>query len=378
MRVLAIETSCDDTSLAIVSYEGNDFVVEQLVSYTQVIHQQYGGIVPELASREHAEQVVEVFKTMVKNDIWKDSKYCVPTEDYVKFFEKIDAVAYTAEPGLPGSLVVGETFAKTLALQYEKPLLPINHIHGHIFSILLERKISDVEFPLVILTASGGHNDLYFVENCDNRGTWQSWQIVGKFLIRKLGGSLDDASGECFDKVARMLGWTFPGGPWISKQAAQAVPDPSISFTRIFLKKGEHMFSFSWMKSQVFSYLQSLEKEGKELTEDVVCAIAWEFQEAVVEVLAKKLVRAWLEYDAKTIAIAGGVSANGRLREYLNSLTQNKKWLYNQVTGEKLKTAGWEITLENLPVPKVMKPVKIVYSTDNGAMIGAACIVGQN
>lgn len=232
MRVLAIETSCDDTSLAVVSDNDGVIGVEQLVSYTQVTHLKYGGVVPEIASREHADQVTEVFKQLVQGE-------------YVTFFEGIDAIVYTATPGLPGSLVVGEAFAKVLARQYDKQLLPVNHIYGHIFSIFLERKVSDIALPLVVLTASGGHNDLYKVEEVQEDQKVENADIVGKFRIEKLGGTLDDASGECFDKVARMLGGPYPGGPWISKQAAQAVPDPSFSFTRIFLKADEHKFSFS-------------------------------------------------------------------------------------------------------------------------------------
>ncbi len=166
MRVLAIETSCDDTSLAIISYDGDTFVTEQLLSYTQVIHNQYGGVVPELASREHADQILAVFKNIVNSVNSVDSVNSVVREQdvYQEFFQTIDAIAYTSHPGLPGSLVVGEAFAKTLALQYGKELWPTNHVHGHLFSLFLERKIDDVQLPMVVLTASGGHNDLYYID----------------------------------------------------------------------------------------------------------------------------------------------------------------------------------------------------------------------
>ena len=224
--VLAIETSCDDTSLALVSkHEEGFFAVDQLLMYSQLAHQAHGGVVPELASRLHSEQIIGLLAQIDPNTL-----------------KNIDAIAVTTHPGLPGALVVGKTVAATLSSWYTKPLLEVHHIHGHIFSLLLERNISDIQFPLVVLTASGGHNDIYLVD--------------ASLEITKLGQTLDDAAGECFDKVARMLGGPYPGGSRIGEQAKKSprpvkggdgggfVHDP-VSFKRIFLSKDTFDFSFS-------------------------------------------------------------------------------------------------------------------------------------
>jgi len=183
MKTLAIETSCDDTSLAIISYEGDTFDVDQLLAYSQIAdHQKYGGVLPEIASRLHSEKIIAILQNIGRDNI-----------------EEIDFISVTTHPGLPGSLVVGKAVATTLAEYFQKPLIEVDHIHGHIFSILLERKLTDITFPMVILTASGGHNDIYLVLPPD-RGTAPK----GRGVI-KLAYSLDDASGEAFDKVSKML-----------------------------------------------------------------------------------------------------------------------------------------------------------------------------
>jgi N6-L-threonylcarbamoyladenine synthase len=348
IKTLAIETSCDDTSIGIVSYDGSRFEVEKLLAYSQVQdHQKYGGVVPEIASRLHSEKVIELLQT-----IWWDD------------IKKVDFVSVTAHPWLPGSLVVGKAVAATLWAYFEKPVVAVNHIYGHIFSLLLERNREEIAFPLVVLTASGGHNDIYVVTSPSQ--------------IERVGWTLDDAAGECFDKVARMLGGPYPGGQWISEKANKSTPSPSfvkegniiLPFKRIFLSKESFEFSFSWMKSQVSGLLKEFEKKCQIpptplcpalldqdqgghylLPEELVCEIAYEFQEAVVEVLVKKLIRAWIKYGAKTLWIAWGVSCNERLWEYLN---------------------------EKLPPGLVaIRPVKKVYSTDNAAMIGVAGILGK-
>lgn len=341
MKTLAIETSCDDTSLAIVSCDENWFFsVDELLAYSQITeHQKFGGVVPELASRLHSEKIIAILQTLGWDKI-KD----------------VDMISVTTQPGLPGSLVVGKTVAFELWSYFDKQVVSVHHIHGHIFSILLERKKDDIAFPLVILTASGGHNDLYLIEKkWEQKSDFSSrfWQEeFAGFVISKLGGTLDDAAWECFDKVSRMLGGPYPWGAWVGQKAKIGKVNDQVKFKRIFLAHDKYEFSFSGMKSQVSFLLERLKKENIELTEQLICDIAYEFQEAVVEVMAKKLLQAAQEFWAKSIAIAGGVSANQRLSEMIKELNEKK----------------------NLNYP-FFSPVKMVYSTDNGAMIGLAWLL---
>ncbi len=377
IKTLAIETSCDDTSIGIVTFDGTIFGVEKLLAYSQVDdHQRFGGVVPEIASRLHSEQIIKVLES-----VWLD------------YMNQIDFISVTTHPGLPGSLVVGKTIAHTLGSWFNKPVVEVHHIQWHIFSLFLERNISDIQFPLVVLTASGGHNDLYLVEhNTIDSGSkslrpeWHSelWQLP--FNITKLWQTLDDAAGECFDKVSRMLGGPYPGGSRIGEKAEKWKEkviarnewnkwrgDPTgllhftrndneehknIQFKRIFLSKDWFDFSFSWMKSQVSILLKQLEEKNITLTEDLICAIAYEFQEAVVEVLVNKLLKAWLKYGAKTLGISWGVSANDRLFAYAHEALEHKK------TKDR-----------NMIVDNIIRPTKKVYSTDNAAMIGVVGIL---
>ncbi|MCX6823810.1 MAG: tRNA (adenosine(37)-N6)-threonylcarbamoyltransferase complex transferase subunit TsaD [candidate division SR1 bacterium] len=332
MKTLAIETSCDDTSVGIVNFDSQIFTVDALLAYSQIQdHQQYGGVVPEIASRLHYDKILEVIKN-IGFDTIKD----------------VDFISVTVHPGLPGSLVVGKAVASLLASYFTKPLVHVNHIYGHLFSLLLDRKTSELQFPLVVLTASGGHNDIYVVTDSATEEAHQ----FGGYRIKKVGYTLDDAAGECFDKVARMLGGPYPGGQRILEKALQGKPNSDVEFKRIFLSKEGFEFSFSGMKSQVSFLLKQLEKKGTPLTEELICDIAYEFQEAVVEVMIKKLIRAGIAFDAKTLGLAGGVSCNDRLREYLQSYAKEK-----------------------MPETVVLRPMKKVYSMDNAAMIGLAGIL---
>jgi len=342
------------------------------LAYSQIQdHQQYWGVVPEIASRLHSEKIIEVIKN-IGFDTIKD----------------VDFISVTVHPWLPGSLVVGKAVASLLASYFTKPLVHVNHIYGHLFSLLLDRKASDIQFPLVVLTASGGHNDIYVVnstnsEQLTTNSDGISFHEFGWYKIAKVGYTLDDAAGECFDKVARMLWGPYPGGQWISEKASlshkahkvnkvegqekeadftdfETLDLKDFHFKRIFLSKDGFEFSFSWMKSQVSFLLKKLVEGGKwkveggkiELPEELVCDIAYEFQEAVVEVMVKKLVRAGIAFDAKTLGLAGGVSCNDRLREYLQSYAKEK-----------------------MPEAIVLRPTKKIYSTDNAAMIGLAWIL---
>lgn len=332
VKNLAIETSCDDTSLGIVSFDWQTFTVDSLLAYSQIQdHQQYWGVVPEIASRLHFDKIIEILQQIGLDTV-----------------KNVDFISVTVHPGLPGSLVVGKAVASLLSSYFAKPLVHVNHIYGHVFSLLLERKNSDIQFPLVVLTASGWHNDIYVVTDSSMDDAHQ----FGWYRIKKIWYTLDDAAGECFDKVARMLGGPYPGWQWIAEHALKWKPNDDVKFNRIFLSKDEFEFSFSWMKSQVSFLLKELEKKWTPLTEELICDIAYEFQEAVVEVMVKKLVRAGIAFDAKTLWLAWWVSCNDRLREYLNEY-----W--------KLKIESW----------KFLKPTKKIYSTDNAAMIGLAGIL---
>lgn len=346
MKTLAIETSCDDTSLWIVDFDWQTFTVDSLLAYSQIDdHQKYWGVVPEIASRLHSDKIIEVVQ-----NIWLDA------------IKDVDFISVTSHPWLPGSLVVGKAVASLLSSYFNKPLVHVNHIYGHLFSLLLERNSSDIQFPLVVLTASGGHNDIYVVLHDEwqlPHDTWIERKKFGGYTIAKIGYTLDDAAGECFDKVSRMLGGPYPWWPWISEKASHGKPNIDVQFKRIFLSKDTYEFSFSWMKSQVSILVKKLRDQesgiSDQIIESLVCDIAYEFQEAVVEVMVKKLVRAGIEFWAKTLGLAGWVSSNDRLREYLNEYG-------------KLKIEHW----------KFLRPIKKVYSTDNAAMIGLAGILEYN
>ncbi len=355
VKTLAIETSCDDTSVGIVNFDGHIFTVDALLAYSQIDdHQKYGGVVPELASRLHFDKIIEVIKNIGFDKI-----------------HDVDFISVTVHPGLPGSLVVGKAVASLLASYFVKPLVHVNHIYGHLFSLLLERNVSDIQFPLVVLTASWWHNDIYVVSNLEFKiqnpltiqrtsSEWIERIEFGWYKIAKVGYTLDDAAGECFDKVARMLGGPYPWWQRISEKALQWKPNSNLEFKRIFLSKDGFEFSFSWMKSQVSFLLKQLTEDWTlkiedwklEIPEELICDIAYEFQEAVVEVMIKKLVRAGIAFDSKTLWLAGGVSCNDRLREYLQRYAKEK-----------------------MPDAVVLRPMKKVYSMDNAAMIWLAWIL---
>lgn len=343
LKTLAIETSCDDTSVWIINFDWNFFKTEKLLAYSQIQdHQQYWWVVPEIASRLHSEKIIKVIQ-----NIWFEQ---IP---------KIDFISTTTHPWLPWSLVVGKTVSKLLWEYFKKPTIEVNHIHWHIFSLFLERNLNEFEFPMMVLTASGWHNDLYLVETI-NQWKFQTWLPTSKFSnfkfqITKVWHTLDDAAWECFDKVARMLGWPYPWWQRISQKAQNWKTNSDFKFKRIFLSKDKFEFSFSWFKSQAANIIKKLEKQWTNLNEDIIRDISYEFQEAVVELLIKKLIKAWKKYWAKTLAIAWWVSSNDRLREYLNQ----------ELSDNKLKYWNFEI----------LKPTKKIYSTDNAAMIWVSGIL---
>lgn len=276
MILLGIETSCDDTSAAVVE----DGVVRSNVISSQTIHNTYGGIVPELASREHIKGIGPIVQAALAE------AGCGIGE--------VDAIAVTYGPGLAGSLLVGTHFAKGLALAHGKPLYPIHHIEAHLYSGYLEQH--DLVFPSISLVVSGGHTSIFYIED-----------VVS---YKVLGSTCDDAAGEAFDKVAKMLGLGYPGGPEIDARATHGNA-AAYDFPRGLMHDGTYDFSFSGLKTSVRRALELLKSTGADIPVHDICASV---QEAIVDVLVEKTLRAAREFNVAAITISGGVSANSRLR----------------------------------------------------------------
>ncbi|HRZ30474.1 MAG TPA: tRNA (adenosine(37)-N6)-threonylcarbamoyltransferase complex transferase subunit TsaD [Candidatus Paceibacterota bacterium] len=405
MRILAIETSCDDTAISIVEVKGSAKkpvfkVLAHNISSQTKIHEKWGGVVPSLAKREHGKNLVPLLiKSLKDADLFEvqlrtirgsksssKSDSCPPT-GRVKLLEvptsklhkkieeildrepelreqflqtiptlkipKIDTIAVTKGPGLEPALWVGINFAKALAKVWDKPLYPINHLEGHILASLATPQTpvksfhdhgAKISFPAISLIVSGGHTELVLSKD------WLKYKIVGR--------TRDDAVGEAFDKVARILGLPYPGGPEISKLALEVKPpsenqlggltsksSATIKLPRPMLHSGDLEFSFSGIKTAVLYLVQRLQKENK-FTDKVKAEIAHDFQNAVIEVIIAKTLSATKKYKAKTIIAGGGVIANANLREALKKEAQNEDL--------------------NLLIPELS------YSTDNATMIALA------
>ena len=287
MRILAIETTCDETSAAIL--DGNKLLSDCV--YTQIpLHSSYNGVVPELASRAHLEKMPSVLKAALKDaGIEKFEKGCV------------DAVAFSRGPGLPGSLMVGRVAAETAARLCGVPLIGVNHLEGHLLACELEngRIAKPLQFPLIGLLASGGHTEMWLVRS------------YGDYKI--LGRTRDDAAGEAFDKVAKLLKLPYPGGPEVEKLASEA-PGPGPAFPRPYMK-GTLEFSFSGLKTAVSYFLQKHPSPSLD-EKRLICRA---FQDAVIDTLAHKVKEAAYKFGISRIAIGGGVSANSALRKAFSS-----------------------------------------------------------
>ncbi len=313
IRILGIETSCDETAASVVS-DGYEILSNTVISQIE-IHAPYGGIFPEMASRAHVENILPVIQRAMR-------------EAHVGW-DDLDAVAVTYGPGLVGSLLVGVNVAKGLALGRGLPLIPVNHLEAHVYAHWLKVEAegaapADLSFPLLTLIVSGGHTELILVRD------------HGDYVY--LGGTRHDAAGEAFDKVGRLLGLGYPGGPAIEKKARAGRPDV-FKLPRAWLE-GTYDFSFSGLKTAV---VQLVQEQRQPLLDRVVADVAASFQEAVVDVLSAKAVAAAEEYQATAILLSGGVSANGRLRA---------------------------VTRERAGIPVYYPPP--ILCTDNAAMI-AAC-----
>ena len=305
--ILAFESSCDETSVSII-HNGYDEVATVVLSQMD-IHALYGGVVPEIASRYHVESI-----TLVIEECLKKANMTM---------EEIDAIAVTYGPGLIGSLLVGVQAAKTLAYIYDKPLVPVHHIAGHIYANNL---VKQMKFPLIALVVSGGHTEIVLMKE--------------DYSFEKIGGTLDDAVGEAYDKVARVMDLPYPGGPLIDKLAFEGEDTYPLP---IPLDDDSYNFSFSGIKSAVINLVHNEEQRGNTINR---ANLAASFQNRVTDILIKKTMRAMREYNVYNLIVAGGVSANKGLRTKLEKVCQENNY--------------------DLVVPEIK------YCTDNAAMIGAA------
>lgn len=283
ITILGIETSCDETSAAVVR-NGRE-ILSNIVSSQVDLHSKYGGVVPEIASRKHVETILPVVDKALS--------------DAGAGLEELDAVAVTYGPGLAGALLVGVSAAKAMAYALGIPLIGINHIEGHLSTGYLQDP--GLEPPFICLVASGGHSNIVNVKD------------YGHYEI--LGRSRDDAAGEAFDKVARTLGMGYPGGPLVDKAASRGNPE-AVNFPRVYFNDGSLDFSFSGLKTSVLNYIRDMEEKGEKWHPDDVAA---SFQRAVVDVLVNNTISACERTGAKTVTLAGGVAANSELRKRLRN-----------------------------------------------------------
>ncbi|MBI2462717.1 MAG: tRNA (adenosine(37)-N6)-threonylcarbamoyltransferase complex transferase subunit TsaD [Candidatus Spechtbacteria bacterium] len=372
--ILAIETSCDETGIAVVQGSGRTKpvikVLADVIASQIAIHKKYGGVVPHLAAREHQRNLIPALHKALREAKLLNSK--IKTQNAKLQFKirnvraaeailarepelakkflstivsepipQIDYIAVTKGPGLSPALWTGINFAKALALLWHKPLLGIDHMEGHLSANFINEisgisnfqfPISKTSFPILCLTVSGGHTQLVLARD------WAQFELLGE--------TVDDAAGEAFDKVARMLELSYPGGPEISKLAKNGNPK-AFPFPRPMLSMKNYLFSFSGLKTAVLYTLKKIEKITPEIKQDIAAS----FQQAIVDVLVKKTISAAKEYNAKTIMLAGGVAANQELRNKLR-----------QAIEQNLPNTIYKIPNTNL-------------CTDNGAMIGAAAYI---
>jgi len=308
INILAIESSCDDTSAAVIS----DGLVKSNIIANQDVHRSYGGVVPELASREHLMHIIPVVDQALK------------TANISK--KELSAIAFTKGPGLLGSLIVGVSFAKSMALSLDIPLIDVHHMHAHILAHFAEAP--HPAFPFICLTVSGGHTQLVLVEDNDQ--------------MKIIGSTIDDAAGEAFDKTGKLLGLDYPAGPIIDRLAKKG--KPIFSFTKPKIEGFD--FSFSGLKTAILYFLQKEMKNNPLFISENLNDICASVQYTIIDILLSKLVSAAKVYDIKRLAIAGGVSANSGLRAGLTAKGEEE---------------GWETFIPSFE-----------FCTDNAAMIGIA------
>ncbi|RBW67571.1 tRNA (adenosine(37)-N6)-threonylcarbamoyltransferase complex transferase subunit TsaD [Bacillus taeanensis] len=306
--ILGIETSCDETAVSVIK-NGTE-ILANIVSSQIESHKRFGGVVPEIASRHHVEQITIVFEEALK-----EAKVT---------WEEIDAIAVTEGPGLVGALLIGVNAAKALAFAHNIPIVSVHHIAGHIYA---NRLVAELHFPLIALVVSGGHTELVYMKEHG------SYEVIGE--------TRDDAAGEAYDKVARTLNLPYPGGPHIDRLAHEG--EPSLDLPRAWLEADSYDFSFSGLKSAVINTLHNAKQRDEEIKSEDLAA---SFQESVIEVLITKTLKAAQAYNVKQVLLAGGVAANKGLRKRLN---------------EAFNESGIEL---------IIPPLSLC--TDNAAMIAAA------
>lgn len=351
MKILAIESSCDETSAAVLDDQNGGIKVLSNVTATSLsIHAKTGGIIPENAARMQVKFIMpvviealcsSVILSETMNPTMKDPS-SKTQDDIIKEWKKakkifgtsIDAIAVTYGPGLIGSLLVGVETAKTLSFIFNKPLIPVNHLLAHIFANFIDRKKEKIEFPFIGLIVSGGHTDLLYFKNHNN--------------YRWLGGTRDDAAGEALDKIGRFLNLSYPAGPEIETRSSK-VEKTSIRFHSPIINEDNFDFSFSGLKTEVMRFV-----EKSTLNESLINEICYATQKAVLDVLIKKTLKAAKANNCKTILVGGGVSANESLKKQFLSEIRNQKSEISILFPEKK------------------------YSTDNGAMIGAYALQNSN
>lgn len=307
--ILGIESSCDDTSAAILK---NSTILSNLIA-GQDVHKMYGGVVPELASRAHLQNIVPVIDSALKKANVQ--------------LDEIDGIAFTKGPGLLGSLVVGVSYAKSLSLALDIPMIDVNHMHGHVLAHFIDEKGKDKPtFPFVCLTVSGGHTQIVLVKD--------------HLDMEVIGTTIDDAAGEAFDKAAKMLGFPYPGGPYIDKHSKLG-DENKFQFAKP--RVGEYNYSFSGLKTSILYFLQKQEKENPDFIKENLDDLCASIQKTIIDVLFIQLNKVIKDLKISNVALAGGVSANSGLREKLVS------------EGE---INGWKVFIP-----------KFEYCTDNAAMI---------
>lgn len=307
--IMGVESSCDETAVAIIK-NGREIAANVVASQIES-HKRFGGVVPEIASRHHVEQITLVLEEAM--------------EQAGLSFSDLDAIAVTEGPGLVGALLIGVNAAKALAFAHNIPLVPVHHIAGHIYA---NRLVAEMKFPLLALVVSGGHTELVYMKEHGN------FEVIGE--------TRDDAAGEAYDKVARTLHLTYPGGPQIDRLAQEG--KPVIDLPRAWLEEHSYDFSFSGLKSAVINTVHNAEQRGEKIAPEDLAA---SFQASVIEVLVKKAERAAAEYDVKQVLLAGGVAANKGLRAALTEAFDKK-----------------------VDIELVIPP--LAFCTDNAAMIAAA------
>jgi N6-L-threonylcarbamoyladenine synthase len=324
--ILGIETSCDECSASVLVHEKDSYKPVSVSTFSQIeLHIPFGGVVPEVASRNHLEQIEPVVTEALK--LANVS------------FHNVDAISVTNRPGLIGALLVGVTAAKSIAYAVGKPLVPVHHLEGHLMSAFLDssQKQNEIRFPAIFLMVSGGHTNLHYIET--EPSLWKTSVLLDSLM----GRSLDDAAGEAFDKTAKILGFPYPGGRWIDENAREGDP-AAFALPRGLKQKDSHDFSFSGVKTAVMLLAKRLQMEG--VFESQMPNLCASVQEAILDPLIRKTLSLSKEKNAKSIVVVGGVAANSRLRKRFR---------------------------EESKVPVIYPDLK--YCTDNAAMIAVAWAV---